>query len=177
MRMTTDLSQNNGKLPRTVFINRCKQLSLFVVCKHKMIQDILQDMSNDKCPCSFFRLGFVCDGHACKTKERQITFCKKTVKWQMAFAILQFSFSNSVNCHYIMCSCYVHVRCCKPRAWKLHLQHMGTWQIATIMFCLWLTVLIMVSVLSSVTINDNLRMVVIISYFSCLCYSRFCACF
>ena len=37
--------------------------------------------------------------------------------------------------------------------------------------------MIMVSVLSSVTINDNLRMVVIISYFSCLCYSRFCACF
>ena len=134
MRMTTDLSQNNGKWPRTVFINRCKQLSLFVFCKHRIIQDMLQDMSNDKCPCSFFRLGFVCDGHACKTKERQITFCKKTGEWQMAFAILQFSFSNSVNCHYIMCSCYVHVRCCKPRAWKLHLQHMGTWQIATIMF-------------------------------------------
>ena len=35
----------------------------------------------------------------------------------------------------------------------------------------------MVSVLSSVTINGNLRMAVIISYFSCLCYSRFGVCF
>ena len=68
-----------------------------------------------------------------KQRKDKLHFAK-TGKWQMALAILQFSFSNSANCHYIMCSCYVHGRCCKPRAWKLHLQHMGTWQIATIMF-------------------------------------------
>ena len=142
-----------------------------------MIQDILQDMSNDKCPCSFFRLGFVCDGHACETKEIQLTFCKKLVsdRWHLPFcssplATLSIVIISCVVVMYMFGAVNRELGNCIYNTWAHDKQ-----QLSCFVSCF--TVMIMVSVLSSVTINGNLRMVVIISYFSCLCYSRFCACF